>query len=192
MTDPDSKSGGHGKRILPDHGPDQTAEAAVAKAGASSGFRISRDGTWFYQGSPIGRKALVQLFSTVLRREHDGSYWLVTPLERVRVEVDDAPFTAVEVYVQGHGTDQVLRFRTNLDQWVEAGPDHPIRVETAPDTGEPSPYILVRDGLEALIVRPVFYELVERSETKKKDGKVMLGVWSKRTFFPLGDLPEAV
>ena len=191
MTDPGSNTGGHGSRILPDHGPDQTAEATAVSAEERSEFRIARDGTWFYQGSPIGRKALVQLFSTVLRREHDGSYWLITPVERARVEVDDAPFTAVEVYVQGHGSDQVLRFRTNLDQWVEAGPEHPIRVETAPDTGEPSPYILVKGGLEALIARPVCYELVERTETKKKDGKVMLGVWSKGTFFPLGDFPEA-
>ena len=157
-----------------------------------SDFRIARDGTWFYQGSPINRKALVKLFSTVLRRERDGSYWLITPVERVRVEVDDAPFTAVECYVEGHGSDQVLRFRTNLDQWVEAGPEHPLRVETVPETGEPRPYILVMDKLEASIVRSVFYELVDRSETKKKDGKVMLGVWSKKTFFPLGDLPEVV
>lgn len=152
------------------------------------GIRIARDGTWFYLGSPIGRKPLVKLFSTVLRREDDGSYWLVTPVERGLIEVEDAPFTAVELQVEGSGRDQTLRFRTNLDDWVEAGPDHPIRVDTNPATGEPSPYILVRDRLEALILRPIFYQLVEIGEETEEGGTPQLGVWSKGTFFMLGSL----
>jgi hypothetical protein len=151
-------------------------------------IRIARDGTWFYLGSPIGRKPLVKLFSTVLRREDDGSYWLVTPVERGLIEVEDAPFTAVELMVEGSGRDQVLRFRTNLDEWVEAGPDRPIRVETNPATGEPSPYILVRDRLEALILRPIFYQLVEIGEETEEGGTPRLGVWSKGRFFTLGSL----
>ncbi|RMD63889.1 MAG: DUF1285 domain-containing protein [Alphaproteobacteria bacterium] len=151
-------------------------------------IRIGRDGTWYYQGSPIGRKALVRLFASVLRREADGTYWLVTPVERGRIVVDDAPFTAVELDVSGQGEDQVLKFRTNIDDWIEAGPDHPIRVVHAPDTGEPSPYILVRDGLEALIVRSVYYQLVELGVEREINGRHTLGVWSRQTFFPLGTL----
>ena len=151
-------------------------------------IRIARDGTWYYRNSPIGRKALVRLFSTVLRREEDGEYLLVTPVERGRVAVEDAPFTAVELVVSGTGADQVLRFRTNVDDWVEAGPDHPIRVAHAPDSGEPSPYIHVRDALEALIVRSVYYQLADLGVERAQDGKTMLGVWSKNTFFPLGAL----
>lgn len=149
-------------------------------------IRITRDGTWFYRGSPIGRKALVKLFSTVLRQEDDGEYWLVTPVERGRVIVDDAPFIAVELAASGSGAAQVLRFRTNVDDWVEAGPDHPIRVDHAPDSDEPSPYILVRDRLEALIVRSVYYHLVDLAVEATHEGKMVMGVWSKETFFPLG------
>src|SRR5215472_12510177 len=111
-------------------------------------IRIARDGTWSYRGSPIGRLALVKLFASVLRREADGSYWLVTPAERGCIVVDDAPFVAVEVTAEGEGPDQQLIFRTNLDDIVTAGPDHRLRVETAA-SGEPAPYILVRGGLEA-------------------------------------------
>ena len=149
-------------------------------------MRIARDGTWFYRGTPIGRKALVKLFSTVLRREADGSFWLVTPVERGRIAVDDAPFTAVELDVSGTGRDQVLRFRTNVDDWVEAGPENPIRVETDPETGEPSPYIEVRRGLEALLVRSVYYQLVELAEPDTAD-EARLGVWSRSVFFALGE-----
>jgi hypothetical protein len=149
-------------------------------------IRIARDGTWFYRDSPIGRKPLVQLFASVLRREADGEYWLVTPVERGRVIVEDAPFTAVELAARGTGRDQVLAFRTNLDDWVEAGPGHPVRVDQAPDTGEPSPYILVRDGLDALIVRSVYYHLVDLSVERDHNGQKTLGVWSHGRFFPLG------
>ena len=147
-------------------------------------MRILRDGTWLYHGSPIGRKPLVRLFSTVLRREDDG-YWLVTPVERGRIVVDDAPFTAVELTVEGTGRDQRLSFRTNVDDTVTADRDHPIRVVLAPD-GEPSPYVLVRDRLEALIVRAVYYDLVELGCERQVDGEERYGVWSAGTFFPLG------
>lgn len=149
-------------------------------------IRIARDGTWFYRDSPIGRKPLVKLFASVLRRQADGAYWLVTPVERGRVIVEDAPFTAVELDARGAGRDQVLAFRTNVDDWVEAGPGHPIRVDLAPETGEPSPYILVRDGLDALILRSVYYHLVDLSVERVHNGQKTLGVWSHGSFFPLG------
>jgi len=149
-------------------------------------MRIARDGTWLYRGSPIGRLPLVKLFASVLRREADGRYWLVPPAERGRVEVDDVPFLAVAVTVEGEGRDQQLIFRTNLDEFVTAGPDNPLRVETAA-SGEPAPYILVRDGLEARLARPVFYELVELGTEELIGEATQLGVWSKGTFFRLGE-----
>ncbi len=152
-------------------------------------IRIARDGTWFYQGTPIGRKPLVKLFASVLRREADGDYWLVTPFERGRIKVDDAPFVAVECDVEGDGRSQRLVFRTNLDETVTAGPAHPLRVvETPAHDGrpaEPSPYVLVRPGLEALISRPVFYQLVEQAVPDPADPRV-LGLWSDGRFFRLG------
>ncbi len=153
-------------------------------------MRIARDGTWFYQGSPINRKSLVKLFSTVLRRVESGEYWLVTPVERGRIQVDDAPFTAVEVTATGANRDQELTFRTNLDDFVIADCDHPIRVSYHRDKGEPSPYVLVRPGLEALMLRPVFYHLVELGEVRAVDGIEQLGVWSRGQFFVLGQLQD--
>lgn len=152
-------------------------------------FRIARDGTWFYRGSPIGRKPLVRLFSTVLRRENDGSYWLVTPVERGRITVDDAPFVAVEMSVAGSGRAQSLAFRTNVEDWVTADAEHPIRVELGAD-GAPSPYIRVRGALDALIARPVFYQLVDLAEARGEGKLAELGIWSAGTYFPLG-LAEA-
>ncbi len=164
---------------------DQPWEGPVPPSCGDFDIRIAADGTWFYRKSPIARKALVKLFASVLRREADGSYWLVTPVERCRVEVEDAPFTAVELSVTGRGPGQILRFRTSLDDWVEAGPHNPIRVAFAPDTRAPRPYILVRAGLEALILRPVYYRLAElAAEGGAKDGAA-LGVWSNKVFFPL-------
>ena len=191
MPDPTSKPGKLPENIDTPRAPGQSGGPRNPAPPRDYALRIARDGTWFHQGSAIQRKPLVKLFSTVLRREDDGSFWLVTPAERGPIQVDDAPFTAVELYVTGSGRDQVLRFRTNLDDWVAAGSEHPIRVETRPDSGEPSPYILVRDRLETLILRPVFYELVELAETKKQDGKDILGLWSQNTFFTLGHLPAA-
>jgi hypothetical protein len=151
-------------------------------------FRIARDGTWFYRGSPIGRKPLVRLFSTVLRRENDGSYWLVTPVERGRITVDDAPFVAVEMKVTGAGRDQQLAFRTNVDDWVTADAAHPITLREDAD-GTPSPYIRVRGELDALIARPVFYDLVDLAETRDKPDGAELGLWSAGQYFPLGHVP---
>lgn len=161
-------------------------------------MRIARDGTWFYHGSPIGRIALAKLFSTVLRRDAAGDYWLVTPAERGRITVEDAPFVAVELKADGTGEDQTLSFRTNLDEWATAGPDHPIRIgaDSAPGgtlpggtlSGAPVPYILVRNGLEARVGRAVFYELVELAVERQTPQGIELGVWSERTFFPLGPI----
>ncbi|TXH37339.1 MAG: DUF1285 domain-containing protein [Rhodospirillaceae bacterium] len=151
-------------------------------------MRIARDGTWFYRGSPIARKPLVKLFSTVLRREDDGAYWLVTPAERGRVQVDDAPFTAVELMASGNGQEQVLSFRTNVDDVVTVDARHPIRVDYVTGEGEPSPYVAVRDGLDALILRSVFYHLVELGEARRMNESEVFGVWSKGDFFPLGTL----
>jgi hypothetical protein len=146
-------------------------------------MRITRDGTWHYRGSPIHRKPLVTLFSSVLRRDADGQFWLETPVERGRIDVDDAPFVAVAMDVEGSGPDQVLIFHTNLDETVTAGPDHPIRVTFDESTGEPSPYVLVRDNLEALMTRAVFYELAELAVEHPQTG--LPGVWSGRAFYPL-------
>ena len=149
-------------------------------------MRIARDGTWFYRGSPINRPALVKLFASVLRREPDGRYWLVTPAERGRIEVEDVPLLAVALTVQGDGREQQLIFRTNLDDIVTAGPDNPLRVETAA-SGEPAPYILVRDELEARLARSVFYDLVELGKEEPIGETSQFGVWSRGRFFQLGE-----
>jgi len=149
-------------------------------------MRIARDGTWFYRGSPISRMALVKLFASVLRREPDGCYWLVTPVERGRIEVEDVPFLAVALTVQGEGRRQQLIFRTNLDDIVTAGADHPLRIETT-TSGEPAPYILVRDDLEARLTRPVFYDLVDLGKVELIENDSQFGVWSHGRFFRLGD-----
>jgi len=150
-------------------------------------MRIARDGTWFYRGSPINRLPLVKLFASVLRREADG-FWLVTPAERGRVIVEDAPFIAVAVDKEGDGREQRLIFRTNLDEIVTAGPEHPLRVETSED-GTPAPYVLFRPGLEARLARPVFYELVDIADAARIEGEPF-GVWSSGAFFELGDPGE--
>ena len=154
-------------------------------------MRIARDGTWFYQGTPIGRPALVRLFSTILRRDGED-YFLVTPVEKVGITVDDAPFVAVDVEASGRGRDQALRFVTNVGDSVTAGPDHPIRVERDPETGEPAPYVLIRANLEALIDRKSFYRLVEIGTHAEHAGESWFGLWSGGVFFPViptRDLP---
>jgi hypothetical protein len=155
-------------------------------------MRIDRNGTWYYQGSPINRKELVCLFASVLKRHEDGSFWLETPVERGRIEVEDAPFVAVEMCWKdcdcGDGTPrQCLTFRTNLDEIVTANADHPIRVHLCPKTREPRPYITIRPGLEAKINRAVFYELVALGQNEMVDGRQMLGVWSEGVFFPIDE-----
>jgi len=123
---------------------------------------IRADGTWMHEGSPIGRRELVRLFSTVLRQDPDGLH-LVTPVEKLKIRVEDLPFRAVALSVGGEGDEPVLTFTTDVGDEVAAGADHPIIVETSPETGEPAPRLHVRGGLEARIARPVFYELVERA-----------------------------
>ncbi|MGH8433743.1 MAG: DUF1285 domain-containing protein [Pseudomonas sp.] len=152
-------------------------------------MRIARDGTWFYLGTPIGRKPMVRLFSTIIRRDGDA-YFLITPVEKVGIKVDDAPFVAIDVQVEGEGEEQVLRFTTNVDDEAAAGPEHPLRVELDPLTQEPAPYVHVRSNLEALIHRNVFYQLVELAVPREIDGRYWLGVWSGGQFFPIGPQPE--
>ncbi len=170
--------------------------AADARTSAGQQFcgdidmRIARDGTWFYHGSPIGRKPLVKLFASVLRRDGEGDYWLETPFEKCRIAVDDAPFTAVEMSTEGAGKNRRILFRTNIDETVTADASHPIRVQTDVESGAPAPYVCVRDGLDALIVRSVFYDLVELGEEAEGPGGTVIGVWSGGAFFPLGHAGE--
>jgi hypothetical protein len=153
-------------------------------------MRIARDGTWFHEGTAIERIQLARLFSTILRRDEDGCYYLVTPVEKWRIQVDDAPFVAVLLDAEGRGEQQRLRFTSNLGDRVEAGAEHPIEVEyTAPD-GTPAPYVHIRGRLRALIARSVFLELVELGEERDIDGERLYGVWSQGRFFPLGKLEE--
>jgi hypothetical protein len=142
---------------------------------------IRRDGLWFHEGTPIGREALVRLFSTVLRKDPDG-FHLVTPVEKMRITVEDAPFIATRVDQVG----ETLRFLTNVGDEVEAGPDNAIRVEVDPVSGEPRPYLHVRRGLEARIARPVFYELVELAQERDTPAGPQLGVASNGAWFSVG------
>ncbi len=144
-------------------------------------IRIARDGVWFHEGTPIGREALVRLFSTVLRKDPDG-FVLVTPAEKLSIVVEDAPFVAVRVDRAG----EALRFTTNVGDEVDAGSDHPIRVEIDPATGEPRPYVHVRGGLEALIARPVFYELAEMARRRDLPGGPAMVVASNGAWFSVG------
>jgi hypothetical protein len=145
-----------------------------------SGMRIARDGTWFHEGRPIGRPAMVRLFASILRREPDGRHVLVTPVEKLDVDVEDAPFVAVEVRSEGAGRTRSLAFRINTGDVVVADADHPLRFET--DRGGPHPYLLVRRGLEALIARPVYYELAEAALAEAADPP---GLWSGGAFFAM-------
>ena len=152
------------------------------------GMRIDRNGTWYYQGSPIGRIALVKLFATILNRRSDGSYWLTTPVENGRIEVDDVPFLAVELTHNGEGIKQSIDFRTNLDAVVPLDEEHALRVEIDPHTGAPSPYIHTGKNLDARLARAVFYHLVDLGVEGEVDGVSCFGVWSRSTFFRIGDV----
>ena len=153
-------------------------------------IRIDRDANWFYHGTPIGRKELVRLFASVLKRDAAGDYWLETPAEKARIQVDDAPFAAVEMTVEGAGKSQRVVFRTNVDENVMADADHPVRIETDPETGEPSPYVLVRDGLEARLTRAVYYDLVDHGVEATIEGVRKYGIWSAGSFFPIGEADQ--
>ncbi len=155
------------------------------------GLRIGRDGTWYYRGSPIRRPALVRLFASVLRRdEASGEHWLVTPVERGRIAVEDAPFVAIELQTAGAGRDRRLDLRTNLDEWVEVGPDHPLLERGAAAGATAVPYVALERGLEARLARPVYYELAELAEPGPDAGERSFGVWSRGRFFPLGEPDE--
>ncbi len=144
------------------------------------GLEIKSDGTWYYMDSPIGRKRLVNLFARILRKEKDGSYVLVTPVEKIAIKVEDVPFIAVDVDVKGSAKNKILKFTTNTGDTVIASKDYPLRVEIDKNTKEPSPYILVRSNLEAKISRSVFYDLVNIGDNYDKH----FGIWSGGYFFP--------
>ena len=150
-------------------------------------IRITRDGRWHYRDTLIGREPLVKLFASVLVMDRYGQYWLQTPAEKGRIDVDDAPFTAVALETSGSGRDQVVRFRTNLDEVVPLDEDHPLRVGAPADRGGPAPYVLVRDRLDALILRSVYYDLVDRGGNGEGKHAADFGVWSRDAFFVLGE-----
>jgi len=147
---------------------------------------IRADGSWWHEGSRITRRGLIDLFASILRKDVDGETYLVTPIEKIKIEVERAHFIAIRVDIEGEGKDQRLFFTTNLDEVFEVGEENPIRVETDADTLEPSPFVTVRGRLEAAMSRPVFYELVENAvEIEIPQGK-QLGIYANRVFFPLG------
>ena len=148
-------------------------------------MEIIADGTWFYMGTPIGRPALVRLFSTVLRKDADGKTYLVTPVEKIVIRVEDAHFNAVEMHVSGEGETQVLTFRTNVGDVVEAGEQHPLRFVTDSETGGFKPYIMVRGRLEALVSRAVMYDLAALGEELMIDGHLMFALRSNGQIFPV-------
>ena len=147
-------------------------------------MRIRRDGVWFHEGTPIGRPGLVKLFSSILKREGER-YFLVTPVEKVGIVVEDAPMLAVDFTVTGENHTQTLTFTTLTDDIATAGPGHPLRITRHPETGEPSPYILIRANLEALIDRKSFYRLIDLGTQSLHEGVQWFGLWSGGTFFPV-------
>jgi hypothetical protein len=151
-------------------------------------MRIAHDGTWFYMGTPIGRPALVRLFSTILKREN-GKHFLVTPVEKVGIRVDDAPFLAVEMRKESDDKGATLHFRTNVDDWVTCDGEHRLRFETASDGGL-TPYLHVRSELWAKLTRALYYDLVDMGEERVVDGREMFGVRSAGVFFPMADAEQ--
>lgn len=147
-------------------------------------MRIAVDGTWFYEGTPIGRKRLVKLFSRILRHD-DDQFFLVTPVEKIGLQVEDAPFIAVEMLVEGTGDNQVLQFRTNVDDWVKIDKDHPLRFEIDAASDGLKPYVLVRARLEALVTRAVYYDLAALGVEHMVEGDTWFGVWSGGVFFKM-------
>ena len=156
--------------------------------GGEMDMRIGGDGTWFYKGSAISRPALVKLFSSVLRRDPER-FVLVTPVERLGITVEDAPFIAVEMAVEGEGEARRIAFRTNVDDLVAVGPDHPLRFERG-DADAMKPYVLVRGGLWARLTRALAYDLLELGEEREVGGSALFGVASGGTFFPVAPASE--
>ncbi|WP_305987367.1 DUF1285 domain-containing protein [Roseibium sp. MMSF_3544] len=148
-------------------------------------IRIARDGTWYYLGSPIGRQPLVKLFASVLRKDEDGKHYLVTPVEKIGITVDDAPLLAVEMAEGGEGDEQQLTLRTNLGDLVPVGTEHPLRFEKEPDSGGLKPYVLVRGRIEALFTRALMYQLAELIVERTGPNGPEMGVWSGGQFYPI-------
>ena len=169
--------------VAPEKSRGKRPSAALPKLNLCGdiGLKIGRDGTWYYQGGPIGRKGLVKLFASVLRLEDGGRYYLVTPVEKVPIEVEAMPFVAVAMTRKGSGETQILSFRSNVDDVVAAGPEHPLGFEPGPQGGF-TPFVVVRDGLKAQLARPVYYELAALATERAGGGS--LGVWSGGEFFP--------
>lgn len=156
------------------------------------GLAIGADGTWYYRNSPIGRKALMRLFSTILRKDDDGRHYLVTPVEKIRIEVADAPFLAVAMMPEGEDSGQKLHFETNCGDAATAGPEHPLRFEREASGDGLKPYILVRGALEALVTRAITYDLIELGVCEMVDGEEMFGVWSDGQFFAAAPASESM
>ncbi len=180
------------------------APRAIGETGAKAGktvsppvdrrydMRIDRDGIWYHEGRPIARAALVKLFANVLQQQNDGSYWLVTPFERGPIEVEDVPFVVVELVAEGMGSKQKINVRSNLDEWVTIGPDHPLLLRQppfAPSGAAPVPYVVIRSTLQGRLLRPVYYELVDLGEPHQQKGITRYGVWSDGQFFALDEQP---
>ena len=163
--------------------PKRPVEQWNPPATGASDMRIGLDGAWYHLGSAITREPLVRLFASILRREKDGGYVLVTPVEKLSISVDDAPFVAVELHAEGAGSDQILTFRTNVGEVVQCGAAHPLSFRSEPVTGGLKPYLGVRDGLEALATRPVMFELVALADHRAGDRGGVEGVWSGGAFF---------
>ncbi|WP_417517739.1 DUF1285 domain-containing protein [Minwuia sp.] len=171
---------GSGERAYPPvdkWNPDRVGEIDI---------RIASDGTWYHEGDPILRHALVKLFSTVLRRDEDGKHYLVTPVERLAIQVDVAPLYVSEMFVENPGPDQTITFKTHTDDIAVLDTDHPLTVDVDPASGEPTPLVLVRARLQGLLARSVFYDLVELSEERTMDGVAVQGVMSAGTFHVIG------
>ncbi len=178
-----ARAGSHGKNLPPVElwYPDFCGEIDMV---------IKRDGTWFYMGTPIGRAPLVRLFSTVLRKDDDGKTYLVTPVEKIEITVEDAHFVAVEMSQQGKGKDQVLTFRTNVGDVVEASDQNPLRFEIVKENQGVKPYLLVRGRLEALVSRAVMYDLIALGEDVEIDGVSEFALRSNGAVFPIMNLDD--
>lgn len=178
----------HKERLLNLPSPDVDFDGELPDDCGDLGISIDRQGRWFYHGSPINRKEMVCLFASVLHRAKDGGYLLITPGEMGRIQVEDVPFLAVEMFSYGSGREKVISFRTNMDEMVTVDADHPLRVVEAEPSHEPSPYVMVRKGLEARLTRSVYYELVSQGREEDLGAEKVYGLWSSGIFFPLGRL----
>ena len=169
----------------PQHSPSSLATWHPALTGDMD-MVITRDGKWLYEGHPITRESAVRLFSNILRKEDDGEFYLVTPVEKWRVQVEDAPLLAHSLTIQGEGQGQTLSVTTNMGQTLDIGDEHPLIVGHYPDSDEPRPVVLVREGIEARLLSSAFYDLAELAQAQEVDGERWLGVYSQRKFWKIG------